>query len=206
MAILNVSASRMELTQLKQKLSTTRRGHALLKNKCDGLLREFLGLYKNTLKLKKYIQNKILDANFHLELAKLQTSEQEINTATLAPKQYIKLKTHTKNILGVNLPKFEIEENINLKDRLNYSFFTNSEHLDKAIYMYSEILEKLILLAEQEKTLMILSNEIEKTRRKVNAIENILIPNYKDTIKFISLKLEENERSVLARLSRLKNF
>ena len=99
-----------------------------------------------------------------------------------------------------------MEENTSLKERLNYSFFTNSEYLDKAIYMYSKILEDLISLSEQEKTLMILSSEIEKTRRKVNAIENILIPNYKDTIKFISLKLEENERSVLARLSRLKNF
>ena len=204
MAILNVNSTRMELNKLKERLITTKKGHKLLKNKADGLLIEFLKIFKYTVNLRKEITKKIKIAEHNLKLAKIKTSKEELKLTLKEPFQKIKIKQNPANILGVIVPNFTADENFNPKSTPNYSFFSNSVNLDSSTEQYSNIILNLIELAEKEKTLLILAKEIKKTRKKVNAIEHIIIPNLKDTIKYISLKLEENERSNIARLTRVK--
>lgn len=202
MAILNVNATRMELNKLKNRLLTTRKGHKLLKNKVDGLLREFLKISKETLTLKKYIREKIVKAKLNLELSKIKTSEEQVNFALSNKTENLNIKVLESNILGVSTVSFKAEDEKNLN--LNYSFFSNSYFLDESVKQSKEIFLNLIKLAEKEKKVLTLSSEIEKTKRKVNAIENILIPNLEDTIKYITLKLEENGRNMIAALTRIK--
>ena len=202
MAILNVNATRMELNKLKNRLLTTRKGHKLLKNKVDGLLREFLKISKETLTLKKYIREKIVKAKLNLELSKIKTSEEQVNFALSNKTENLNIKVLESNILGVSTVSFKAEDEKNLN--LNYSFFSNSYFLDESVKQSKEIFLDLIKLAEKEKKVLTLSSEIEKTKRKVNAIENILIPNLEDTIKYITLKLEENGRNMIAALTRIK--
>ncbi len=202
MAILNVNATRMELNKLKNRLLTTRKGHKLLKNKVDGLLREFLNISKETLTLKKYIREKIINAKLNLELSKIKTSEEQVNFALSNKTKSLDIKVLESNILGVLTVSFKTEEEKNFN--LNYSFFSNSSFLDKSVKQSEEIFLDLIKLAEKEKAILTLSSEIEKTKRKVNAIENILIPDLEDTIKYITLKLEENGRNMIAALTRIK--
>ena len=202
MAILNINATRMELNKLKNRLLTTRKGHKLLKNKVDGLLREFLKISKETLTLKKYIREKIVKAKLNLELSKIKTSEEQVNFALSNKTENLNIKVLESNILGVSTVSFKAEDEKNLN--LNYSFFSNSYFLDESVKQSKEIFLDLIKLAEKEKKVLTLSSEIEKTKRKVNAIENILIPNLEDTIKYITLKLEENGRNMIAALTRIK--
>lgn len=201
MAILNVNATRMELNKLKNRLLTTRKGHKLLKNKVDGLLREFLSICRETINLKKSIKKEIFNAKINLELSKIKTSKEQVNFALSNESETLNIKILESNILGILTVSFKPEEkNLNL----NYSFFSNSCFLDKSVEQGKKIFLDLIKLAEKEKVILTLSSEIEKTKRKVNAIENILIPNLEDTIKYITLKLEENGRNMLAALTRIK--
>ena len=201
MAILNVNATRMELNKLKNRLLTTRKGHKLLKNKVDGLLREFLSICRETINLKKSIKKEIFNAKINLELSKIKTSKEQVNFALSNESETLNIKILESNILGILTVSFKPEEkNLNL----NYSFFSNSCFLDKYVEQGKKIFLDLIKLAEKEKVILTLSSEIEKTKRKVNAIENILIPNLEDTIKYITLKLEENGRNMLAALTRIK--
>ena len=201
MAILNVNATRMELNKLKNRLLTTRKGHKLLKNKVDGLLREFLSICRETINLKKSIKKEIFNAKINLELSKIKTSKEQVNFALSNESETLNIKILESNILGILTVSFKTEEkNLNL----NYSFFSNSCFLDKSVEQGKKIFLDLIKLAEKEKVILTLSSEIEKTKRKVNAIENILIPNLEDTIKYITLKLEENGRNMLAALTRIK--
>lgn len=204
MAILNVNSTRMELNKLKERLITTKKGHKLLKNKADGLLIEFLKIFKYTINLRKKVTQKIKTAEHNLKLAEIKTPKQELKATLKKPIQKINTKTKKSNILGVIVPKFLACENFNTEKMPNYSFFSHSNCLDIALKQYSKIILNLIELAEKEKTLLILAKEIKKTRKKVNAIEFVIIPNLQDTIKYISLKLEENERSTIARLTRIK--
>ena len=202
MAILNVNATRMELNKLKNRLLTTRKGHKLLKNKVDGLLREFLNISKETLTLKKYIKEKIMNAKLNLELSKIKTSKEQVNFSLSNKTKSLDIKVLETNILGVLTVSFKTEEEKNFD--LNYSFFSNSCFLDESVKQSKEIFLDLIKLAEKEKAILTISCEIEKTKRKVNAIENILIPDLEDTIKYIALKLEENGRNMIAALTRIK--
>ncbi len=202
MAILNVNATRMELNKLKNRLLTTRKGHKLLKNKVDGLLREFLNISKETLTLKKYIKEKIMNAKLNLELSKIKTSKEQVNFSLSNKTKSLDIKVLETNILGVLTVSFKAEEKKNFD--LNYSFFSNSCFLDESVKQSKEIFLDLIKLAEKEKAILTISCEIEKTKRKVNAIENILIPDLEDTIKYIALKLEENGRNMIAALTRIK--
>ena len=204
MAILNVNATRMELNKLKNRLLTTRRGHKLLKNKTDGLLQEFLNISKDTIAIRNTIKDKIKNVKFNLELAKIKTSKNEVEAALLIPTKKLEIKTLNSNILGVLVNSFEINEKKNTNNDLTYSFFSTSYFLDIAIKIGKSVFLNLIKLSEKEKSLLIIANEIEKTRRKVNALENILIPNFEETIRYISLKLEENERNMTAALRRIK--
>lgn len=204
MAVLDINPTRMELNKLKDRLLTARRGHKLLKDKRDGLMRKFLETAKKAAKFRIQIEKDILNANLQFELSKVNTSPQLVNTAVIMSKQDLTVDISTSNIMGVCTPSFLINRRHNSSESIAYSLSQNSAHLDNAIHLYDDIISNLIKLSEQEKTISILSDEINQTRRKVNALEHLIIPNYQDTIRFITLKLDENERSNIARLSRAK--
>lgn len=204
MAVLDINPTRMELNKLKDRLLTARRGHKLLKDKRDGLMRKFLETARKAAKFRIQIEKDILNANLQFELSKVNTSPQLVNTAIIMSKQDLTVDISTSNIMGVCTPSFSINKRHKSSENIAYSLSQNSAHLDNSIHLYDDIISKLITLSELEKTISILSDEINQTRRKVNALEHLIIPNYQDTIRFITLKLDENERSNIARLSRAK--
>lgn len=204
MAVLDINPTRMELNKLKDRLLTARRGHKLLKDKRDGLMRKFLETAKKAAMFRVQVEKDILNANLQFELSKANTSSQFVNTALIISKQDITVNIEKSNIMGVSTPSFSINKRHNESENIPYALSQNSAHLDYSIRLYDNILSNLVKLSEQEKTISILADEINQTRRKVNALEHLIIPNYQDTIRFITLKLDENERSNIARLSRSK--
>lgn len=207
MAVMSVNPTRMELTNLKKKLVTARRGHSLLKDKRDELMRQFLSLVKENTALRKRVENGLKTVNTHMTFAHSVMDESEIDVAFMLPKQSVQLDVQSKNIMSVNVPVFNPEyKTLNEGDVYSYGFAFTSCDLDKAVSGFTEILPDLIRLAEIEKQCQLLSAEIERTRRRVNALEHIMIPRYEETIRYISMKLDENERSSITRLMKIKDM
>ncbi len=214
MSIMRVNPTRMELTNLKKRLVVARRGHKLLKDKQDELMRIFLDMVKDTKSLRKEVEENINMANKHFVIARSVMQEEVLKTSMLLPKKKIKLKVSYKNIMSIKVPEFVCHNEINDKeedfkessDMLSYGYVFTSGKLDQSISMLSLTLKDMVTLAQKEKAVMILASEIEKTRRRVNALEHIMIPNLEDTIKSISMKLEENERSNTTRLMKIKDM
>lgn len=207
MAVMNVNPTRMELTNLKRKLVTARRGHKLLKDKRDELMRRFLELVRQNKALRREVEAAILQSNKHFAVARSAMSPQVLDTALMLPKQEILLDVQEKNVMSVKIPVFiKTTKTANEKDAYSYGFAFTSGELDFAVETMSKVLEKMVTLAEIEKSCALMSSEIEKTRRRVNALEHVLIPQYEDTIKFITMKLEENERGTRTRLMKVKDM
>ena len=207
MAVMNVNPTRMELTNLKRKLVTARRGHKLLKDKRDELMRRFLELVRENKALRLEVEAGIRQANTHMALARSVMSDEALSVALMMPAQKMELDVTEKNIMSVIVPQFRAEVKA-AKDGEIYSYgyaFTSCD-LDDAVLALSEIMPELLRLAEIEKTCQLLAAEIEKTRRRVNALEHVMIPQYEDTIKYITMKLDENERSATTRLMKIKDM
>ena len=207
MAVMNVNPTRMELTNLKRKLVTARRGHKLLKDKRDELMRRFLELVRENKALRLEVEAGIRQANTHMALARSVMSDEALSVALMMPAQKMELDVTEKNIMSVIVPQFRAEVKA-AKDGEIYSYgyaFTSCD-LDDAVLALSEIMPELLRLAEIEKTCQVLAEEIEKTRRRVNALEHVMIPQYEDTIKYITMKLDENERSSTTRLMKIKDM
>ena len=207
MAVMNVNPTRMELTNLKRKLVTARRGHKLLKDKRDELMRRFLELVRENKALRLEVEAGIKQANTHMALARSVMSDEALSVALMMPAQKMELDVTEKNIMSVIVPQFRAEVKA-AKDGEIYSYgyaFTSCD-LDDAVLALSEIMPELLRLAEIEKTCQLLAAEIEKTRRRVNALEHVMIPQYEDTIKYIPMKLDENERSSTTRLMKIKDM
>ena len=207
MAVMNVNPTRMELTNLKRKLVTARRGHKLLKDKRDELMRRFLELVRENKALRLEVEAGIRQANTHMALARSVMSDEALSVALMMPAQKMELDVTEKNIMSVIVPQFRAEVKA-AKDGEIYSYgyaFTSCD-LDDAVLALSEIMPELLRLAEIEKTCQLLAAEIEKTRRRVNALEHVMIPQYEDTIKYITMKLDENERSSTTRLMKRKDM
>ena len=207
MAVMNVNPTRMELTNLKRKLVTARRGHKLLKDKRDELMRRFLELVRENKTLRLKVEAGIKRANSHMALARSVMSDEALSVALMMPAQKMELDVSEKNIMSVIVPQFRAEVKA-AKDGEIYSYgyaFTSCD-LDDAVLALSEIMPDLLKLAEIEKTCQLLASEIEKTRRRVNALEHVMIPQYEDTIKYITMKLDENERSSTTRLMKVKDM
>ena len=207
MAVMNVNPTRMELTNLKRKLVTARRGHKLLKDKRDELMRRFLELVRENKALRLEVEAGIRQANTHMALARSVMSDEALSVALMMPAQKMELDVTEKNIMSVIVPQFRAEVKA-AKDGEIYSYgyaFTSCD-LDDAVLALSEIMPELLRLAEIEKTCQLLAAEIEKTRRRVNALEHVMIPQYEDTIKYITMKLDENERSSTTRLMKVKDM
>lgn len=207
MAQLNVNPTRMELARLKKSLAAATRGHKLLKDKRDELMRQLLELAAETKRLRKSVEEKIKRANQYMAVACSVMSAEALFSALLLPGQSAELKIGTKNAVGTDIPTFEIKiKKASGSGSYSYGFVNTSGELDAAISLLSETLEEMPLLAQYEKAAELLAAEAEKTRRRVNALEYVMIPNYRDTIKYISMKLDEAERSSNTRLLKIKDM
>ena len=207
MAQLNVNPTRMELTRLKKSLSTALRGHKLLKDKRDELMRRFLDIVRENKLLRENVEEKLKKANQYMSVAGAVMQREALVSALLMPKQGVELKVGERNVMSVNIPTFEVKTKTDsVTDIYSYGFVNTGADLDKAVLLLSEALSDMLRLAECEKSAQMLASEIEKTRRRVNALEYVMIPNYQDTIKYISMKLDEADRSNTTRLLKVKDM
>lgn len=197
----------MELTRLKKKLTTAIRGHKLLKDKRDELMRQFLDLVRENKDLREKVEANIEAANKNFVLAHAGMSGEVLTTALLAPKQEVSLTLDSKNVMSVEIPVFTYNTRTpNPNDIYSYGFAFTSADLDDAVKSLADILPDMLRLAEVEKSCQLMSSEIEKTRRRVNALEHVMIPETQKNIKYITMKLDENERSSQVRLMKVKDM
>lgn len=207
MAGKTVNPTRMELTRLKKKLVTAQRGHKLLKDKRDELMRQFLDLVRYNKELREKVEDGIKNANKNFVLARAGMSDQVLNTALLAPKQEVFIEIDTKNVMSVDIPVFNYKTRTSdPNDIYSYGFAFTSADLDDAVKSLSDVFTDMLKLAEVEKSCQLMAAEIEKTRRRVNALEHVVIPETQEGIKFITMKLDENERSTQIRLMKVKDM
>ena len=204
--ILNVNPTRMELGKLKKRLTTARRGHKLLKDKCDELMKTFLECVRENKELRKEVEKAMTGIHASFTVASSLTSEKIIEESLIYPKNEGELSVTTKNIMSVNVPEYSYKMKRETDGIYSYGFAFTSGELDDAIEELSSVLPSLLRLAEVEKRSQMLAEEIEKTRRRVNALEYTMIPQLEATIKVISMKLGENERSNLTRLMKVKDM
>ena len=207
MAVLNVNPTRMELTNLKRKLVTARRGHKLLKDKRDELMRRFMELVRENKALRVKVEADIHAANTHMAVARSVMDEAALDVALMMPTQEMSLEITQKNVMSVLIPQYDAKfKTADANDIYSYGFAFTSADLDEAVGSLSDILPDLLRLAELEKSCQLMAAEIEKTRRRVNALEHVMIPQYEETIKYITMKLDENERSTTTRLMKVKDM
>ena len=207
MASTQVTPTRMELTRLKKKLVTAVKGHKLLKDKRDELMRQFLDLVRENMALRQKVEAGIFSANKNFVIAKAGMSEQILNTALMSPKQGVYLEAGKKNVMSVDIPVFETKtRTADANDVYSYGFAFTSGDLDGAVKSLANILPDMLRLAEVEKSCQLMASEIEKTRRRVNALEHVIIPETQQNIKYITMKLDENERSTQIRLMKVKDM
>lgn len=207
MASTQVNPTRMELTRLKKKLVTATRGHKLLKDKRDELMRQFLDLVRENMDLRKKVEAGIRSANTNFVLAKAGMSEPVLHAALAAPKQEVYLEAKKRNVMSVDVPVFEYKtRTADPNDIYSYGFAFTTGELDDAVKSLADILPDMLKLAETEKACQRMASEIEKTRRRVNALEHVIIPETKQNIKYITMKLDENERSTQIRLMKVKDM
>ena len=207
MATQTVIPTRMELTRLKKKLNTAVKGHRLLKDKRDELMREFLELVKVNMELREKVEKGIDAANKNFVLEKAGMSEQTLRTALMAPKQEVSLVQDKKNVMSVDIPVFDFKTRTpDENDIYSYGFAFTSGDLDGAVDSLAAVFPDMLKLAEVEKSCQLMAAEIEKTRRRVNALEHVIIPETQESIKYITMKLDENERSTQVRLMKVKSM
>lgn len=207
MAATNVNPTRMELTRLKKKLVTARRGHKLLKDKRDELMRRFLELVRENMELRKRLEQGLATANQNFVLAKAVMREETLNTALMAPLQSLSVEVGCNNVMSVEIPVFDYKTRTpGENDVYSYGFAFTSSDLDFAVKSLADIFPDMLKLAEVEKSCRLMASEIEKTRRRVNALEHVMIPETEKSIKYITMKLDENERSTQVRLMKVKDM
>ena len=198
---LNVNPTRMELSRLKKRLAVAERGFKLLKDKQDELMRKFIDLIKKNNKLRKEVEDELSMSMKEFMMAKAAMSSDMLEEAIMMPVNKISLDIAVKNVMSVNVPamKFSVESD-------EHGFAQTSGELDGAIKKLYDILPHLLELAEVEKTCELMALEIEKTRRRVNALEYVMIPQLQETVKYITMKLDENERNNITRLMKIKSM
>ena len=207
MAGTQVNPTRMELTRLKKTLVTAVRGHKLLKDKRDELMRQFLDKVRENKALREEVETALVSANQNFMLARAGMPDEMLNTALLAPKQELTISAGTQNVMSVEIPDFDFKTRTpDQNDMYSYGFAFTTGDLDDAILSLSEVFPKMLKLAEVEKSCQLMAAEIEKTRRRVNALEHVMIPELQTNIKYITMKLDENERSTQIRLMKVKDM
>jgi len=205
---LNVNPNRMELTKLKERLKTSVKGHKLLKDKQDEMIRRYISLVKLNHELRKTVEAELVEAYKDFVLVGAVQSPDFLEEAVMFPKDRISLELTSVNIMSVMVPKMKFIRELEDEDGsiYPYGFYNTSDELDRAVARLYNILPRLLELGEVEKTCNLLTDEIEKTRRRVNALEYMTIPQLEETIRYIKMKLDENERGNLTRLMKVKSM
>ncbi len=208
MAILNVNPTRMELTKLKKRLATSTRSHKLLKDKQDELMRQFINLIKYNNTLRKEVEAELEGSLKDFVMARAVMSSEFLEEAIACPKEHITVEVGEKNVMSVPVPVMNFKRELEGDEGsiFPYGFANTSSELDDAISKLYSILPKLLELTEVEKSGQLMADEIEKTRRRVNALEYMTIPQLKETIRYIRMKLDENERAATTRLMKVKSM
>ena len=202
-----VTPTRMVLNQLKGRLKTARRGHKLLKDKRDELMRQFMDVVRLNKELRRKVEEGMTGAFASLTVASTIMSPEMLEQALLYPRQSVELGMSFKNIMSVNVPVYSFRtKNNDPSEIYPYGFAQTSGELDDALEKLAKVFEDMLELAQVEKTMQLLAEEIEKTRRRVNALEYVMIPNFEESIRYISMKLEENESSTKVRLMKVKDM
>lgn len=205
MALKQITPTRMELIGMKRKLVTARRGHKRLGDKRDELMRRFLELAKENMELRKKVEAGIRAANTNLIMAKAEMGEVAFHTALMAPKQRAELEVRHQNVMSVDVPVFRVDlESEEGNGMYSYGLAFTTGSLDDAMRTLAGVLPDMLRLAEVEKACRLMADEIEKTRRRVNALEHVTIPEAQAAVKYITMKLDENERSAQIRLMKVK--
>ena len=208
MAKLNVNPTRMELSKLKIRLKTAVRGHKLLKDKQDELMRQFIDMIKKNKKLRERVEGMLQNSFKDFLLSRGVMSDEMLENAIAYPKEKIGVEVKKKNIMSVNVPQMTfVKENEGNQGMIYpYGYAQTSADLDDAIDGLSSVMDNLLELAEVKKACQLMADEVEKTRRRVNALEYMTIPQLKETIRFIQMKLDENERGSITRLMKVKDM
>ena len=205
MAVLNVNPTRMELKRLKARLKTAERGHKLLKDKSDEMVRRFSVLIRENKRLRDETDADTAAVLQEFSKARSLISVEEIETAFSLPTKTVTVKTGVKNVMSVEVPEMEVGVETS-GGGYPYAFSTVTSEMDYTTKMAADLTLKLLKLAEVEKAAEMLAIEIERNKRRVNALEYVMIPELNETIKYIRQKLDENERSATTRLMKVKTF
>ena len=207
MASATINPTRMELTRLKGRLKTAVRGHKLLKDKRDELMKQFLEIVRKNRELRAKVEKGLERANAAFTVASALMSPEMLEQSLMYPKQSVELDMKFKNIMSVNVPVYEFHtRNEDPTEIYPYGFAQTSGELDTALEALSQVFQDMLELAEVEKTMQLLAEDIEKTRRRVNALEYVMIPDMQEKIKYITMKLDENERGNITRLMKVKDM
>ena len=207
MASATINPTRMELTRLKGRLKTAVRGHKLLKDKRDELMKQFLEIVRKNRELRAKVEKGLERANAAFTVASALMSPEMLEQSLMYPKQSVELDMKFKNIMSVNVPVYEFHtRNEDPTEIYPYGFAQTSGELDTALEALSQVFQDMLELAEVEKSMQLLAEDIEKTRRRVNALEYVMIPEMQEKIRYITMKLDENERGNITRLMKVKEM
>ena len=207
MAVTVTNPTRMELTRLKGKLKTAQRGHKLLKDKRDELMKQFLDTVREVRALRTEVERELMTVHSAFTVASALMSSEALEQALLYPKQSVELTCTTRNIMSVNVPVYDFQTKTKSDaDIYPYGFAATSGELDDAVEALGRVFQKLLKLAQIEKSAQLMAEEIEKTRRRVNALEYVMIPNTQEAIRYITMKLDENDRATTTRLMKVKDM
>jgi V/A-type H+-transporting ATPase subunit D len=207
MPAINVNPTRQELTRLKTRLKTSIRGHKLLKDKRDELMKQFMDVVRENRALRTKVEEGLKRAHGSFTVASAIMSSEAMEQALLYPKQSVELDMTFKNVMSVNVPEYHFKTKSDAAAEIYpYGFAATSGELDTAVDALAQVFQDMLRLAQIEKTSQLLAEEIEKTRRRVNALEYVKIPQMEEAIKYISMKLDENERSSTIRLMKVKDM
>ena len=202
-----INPTRMELTRLKGRLKTAQRGHKLLKDKRDELMKQFMDVIRENRSLRRRVEEGLMRAHGSFTVAAALMSPEMLEQSLLYPKQSVELDMTFQNIMSVDVPKYEFRTSSQDPGEIYpYGFAQTSGELDDAVDAMSQVFQDMLKLAEIEKTSQLLAEEIEKTRRRVNALEYVKIPEMQENIKYITMKLDDNERANTIRLMKVKDL
>ena len=204
MSKLNVNPTRMELKRLKARLTTAVRGHKLLKDKSDEMVRRFSLLIKENKRLREEVEAELSHTLRLFSIARSVTPAYRAETAFAMPSVAVKADCATESVMGVEVPKIDLIEEKHA-DGLPYAYAEITSEADYSVAQATALLPKMVRLAQTEKTVRMLANEIERNKRRVNALEYVMIPQLEETIKYIKAKLDENERAAVIRMMKVKN-
>ena len=203
MARINVNPNRMELSRLKKRLAVAKRGHKLLKDKQDALIKAFLEKARAGKELREQVEKELAECYGTFVLSRAQTTPEVLEQALIFPGAKSTLSVQWHNVMSVMVPEYDVKQE---GSPVNYGFVNIPLLLDAALEQFSKLIVRLLELAAEEKAIRLMAGEIERTRRRVNALEYVMIPNLVETIRYISMKLDEQERSTLSRLMKIKEI